>query len=121
MRILTTTVLVAALFVFSGCAMITGTATGAFTGGVDAPAETYRAKRAEFDEFPMLHGLNALFMGPVGVVTGPVLGLVKGLSLDIQWTIGQVDYAEVFGSYGQASIWRPWTFQWPIKTEENNR
>ena len=109
--------LVAGLFVFSGCATVTGTATGAFTGAVDAPVETYRHNRAAFHENPMLFGLDAVVMGPIGFATGPILGLAKGLSLDIQWIVGQVDYGDVFGSYGEASIWRPCTVQWPSNTE----
>jgi len=115
MRIIAIALLAASLLALSGCATVTGTLTGAFTNAVDAPAENYRANRAQFDDVPILHAPNALILAPVGVATGPFLGFAKGLALDIQSVIGQVDYADVFGSYGPASIWRPFTFRWPIK------
>ena len=115
MRTVVTAMLVACLWALSGCATVTGTVTGAFTNAVDAPAENYRANRADFDEYPILHAPNAIVLGLVGVVTGPVFGFGKGLGLDIQWVIGQMDYSDVFGTYGPASIWRPFTFQWPSK------
>ena len=117
MRTLTSIVLVAGWFVLSGCATVTGAATGALTGAVDAPAEVYRAKRAEFENYPILHGPNALIFSLVGVATGPLFGLAKGASLDIPSAIGQVEYAEVFGSYRPVSIWRPHTIRWPSKTQ----
>lgn len=115
MRIIAIAALVASLFVLSGCATVSGTVTGAFTNAVDAPAENYRANREQFDDVPILHAPNALVLGPVGFATGPVFGFAKGLALDIQWVIGQVDYSDVFGSYGPASIWRPFTFRWPVR------
>lgn len=96
----------------SGCSTITGTVTGAGTGLVDAPAQTYRANRDTFDELPILHGVNALVMGPVGAVTGPVMGFGKGMALDIQWMIGQQSLSEVYGTYEAQSIWRPYTVRW---------
>ena len=114
MRTAAIVALVVGLSVFTGCAMITGTATGALTGAVDAPAETYRHNVGTFEEYPMLHGGNVLIMGPIGIGTGPVLGLTKGLALDVQCCIvGDVRYGDVFGTYGQRSIWRPYTSQWP--------
>jgi len=101
--------------VASGCATVTGTLTGAFTGAVDLPAETYRHNRETFHEYPIVFGLDALILGPVGVVTGPVMGLAKGVALDVQWCAGQVNYGDVFGGYGPTSIWRPHTLQWPSK------
>jgi len=97
--------------------MITGTVTGAFTNAVDAPAETYRQNREGFAKHPILFALDALVVGPVGLATGPVCGLAKGLALDIQWTIGQVNYGDAFGTYGPASIWRPATWEWPSNAE----
>ncbi len=115
MKTLRIVLVVAMAFLLSGCAMITGTVTGAFTGAIDAPAETYRHNREAFAEHPILFAPDALIMGPVGIVIGPIFGLSKGVALDVQWTIGQVDYADVFGSYGKVSIWRPYTLSWPSR------
>jgi len=120
MRALIVLLAVAAVATFSGCATLTGTATGAFTGLVDAPAETYRHNQEAFAEHPMLYGLDALVIAPIGVVTGPIFGLVKGLSLDLQWVTSRVRYEDVFGSYGETSIWRPHTVQWPTRSKEEN-
>ena len=118
MRTIAVVVLAAGLLAGSGCATVTGTLTGAFTNTVDCPAENYRANRERFDDAPSLHSLNALILGPVGFASGPAFGFCKGLSLDIQWVVGQVDYGDVFGTYGPASIWRPFTFTWPAKTRD---
>jgi len=99
----------------AGCATVTGTVTGAVTNAIDCPAENYRANRERFDEVPVLHSLNAVVLGPVGFATGPVFGFAKGLALDIQWVMGQMEYEDVFRTYGPASIWRPFTFSWPVK------
>ncbi len=104
--------IVAMACVLSGCAMVTGTATGAFTGALDAPAENYRRNREIFAEHPIMFAPNALIMGPIGLATGPLFGLGKGLALDIQWVVGQVNYGDVFGSYNETSIWRPHTLEW---------
>ena len=117
MRTVVIFALVAGLLACSGCATVTGTLTGAFTNTVDCPAENYRANQERFDKAPMLHGLNAVVLGPVGFVTGPFFGFTKGLSLDIQWVMSQVDYDEVFGTYGPTSIWRPFTVSWPVKAD----
>ena len=103
---------VAMVFALSGCAMIIGTATGALTGAVDAPAETYRHNREAFAEYPILFTPDVLVMGPLGIATGPLFGFAKGLALDVQWTIGDVRYGEVFSSYKEESIWRPHTVKW---------
>ena len=100
---------------FGGCATATGTVSGALTGAVDAPAETYRNNKEAFEKEPMLFGVNALGMGIVGIATGPVFGLGKGLSLDVQTLIGQMNYNEVFLTYNEASVWRPHTVHWPSK------
>lgn len=107
--------LLAVMMLAGGCATVTGTVTGALTGAVDAPAETYRHNREAFEREPMLFGLNAVGMGAVGIVTGPIFGLGKGLSLDVQCLIGQMDYGTVFWSYDKPSIWRPHTVRWPSK------
>ncbi len=109
--------IVAMVCSLSGCAMIMGTATGALTGAIDAPAETYRANRDAFAEYPVLFTADALVMAPLGMATGPLFGLVKGMALDIQWVIGQVEYGDVFFSYGRESIWRPHTITWPSDTD----
>ena len=59
-------------------------------------------------------GLDALVIGPLGFATGPVMGFVKGVSLDIQWVSDHVDYGDAFGTCGEASIWRPHTIYWPV-------
>ena len=112
-----------ALMLLPGCAAVTGVATGAFTGAVDLPAETYRVHRETFHRYPYLFGLNVFFVGPVGFAGGPVAGLIKGASLDVQCAIELMDYHEVFHTYRPASIWRPWTFYWPVKaaTQENSK
>ena len=110
---------VACLCVSSGCATITGTVTGPVTGMIDAPAETYRHNAEAFQDNPMLFGLNAVVMAPVGIVTGPFFGFFKGLSLDIQWAIGQMDYHDVFDTYTRRSIWRPHSVEWrPVSEAE---
>jgi hypothetical protein len=68
-----------------------------------------------FADYPILFSVDALVMGPLGFVTGPLFGFGKGLALDIQWVINQVDYSEVFASYRPTSIWRPFTLAWPVK------
>jgi hypothetical protein len=112
MKVIGAFVLAAMLMACSGCAMITGTVTGAFTGAVDLPAETYRQNRLAFEQHPMLYGVDCLIVAPCGIVGGPVVGLVKGVSLDIEWVCGKMGYGVVFGSYREASIWRPWTINW---------
>lgn len=112
MRRLLALLLPAFVVLFSGCATVVGTVSGAPAGAIDAPAETYRHNREAFDEFPVLHGLNVLVVAPIGAVSGPVLGLCKGLSLDVQCALGHQNYSNVFGTYGNASIWRPYTLQW---------
>jgi len=99
----------------SGCATLAGAATGALTAAVDAPAEVYRAHREAFAEYPIWFAPDVLFFTPLGIATGPILGLGKGMALDIQMVIGQVDYMDVFTTYGPTSIWRPDTLQWPSR------
>ena len=97
----------------SGCAGITGLATGVFTGAVDLPAEMYRHNQKMFEKHPVLYGLDALVLGPLGMVTGPLLGFGKGVALDVQWLADHITYGEAFGTYGEASVWRPHTLRWP--------
>src|SRR5438445_375015 len=77
--------LLGALSSTSGCATLAGLTTGAFTGAVDAPAEVYRHHRGEFDRNPIYHGFNVAFFVPLGIIVGPLAGMGKGLSLDVQW------------------------------------
>jgi len=106
--------LVIIALLLTGCATVTGTVTGAFTGALDLPVETYRANPEFFHDSPIAYGFDALIMGPVGLVLGPVMGFFKGLSLDIQWVAQQVSYRDVFGSYQPQSIWRPHTLHWEL-------
>ena len=112
MRKLTALIVLAVATTFSGCATVAGTATGIPMGAIDAPAETYRHNREAFDDYPILHGLNVLVMVPVGAVTGPVLGFGKGIALDVQCVLGHQRYENVFFTYDNPSIWRPYTIQW---------
>jgi len=115
MKILGVVALAIVFVACSGCAMITGTITGPFTGAVDLPVQTYFHNAPAFHENPMLYGLDALIVGPCGIVVGPVTGLIKGASLDVEWVCGKVSYGEVFGTCHEASIWRPCTIEWPSK------
>jgi hypothetical protein len=117
MKVMGAFVLAAMLLLCSGCAGITGLVTGAFTGAVDLPAEAYRQNRLVFDRNPMLYGLDCLVLGPCGLVGGPVIGFIKGVSLDIEWVCGKIGYGPVFGSYKEASIWRPWTINWSSRAQ----
>jgi len=112
MRSLGLATLVVILLTVTGCATVTGTVTGAFTGAVDLPSQTRIQNEKAFNNYPMLYGFNALIMGPIGIVTGPLTGLMKGMALDVQWMSGQVRYGNVFGSCDRESIWRPHTFVW---------
>jgi hypothetical protein len=112
MKVMGAFVLAAILLACSGCAGITGLVTGAFTGAVDLPAETYRQNQLAFEHNPMLYGLDVLVVAPCGLVGGPVIGFCKGLSLDVEWICGWMRYGQVFGTYREASIWRPWTIKW---------
>ena len=113
MRTLFIALLIPGMLLPMGCATVTGTVTGAFTGMVDAPAEVYRHNRAYFAENPMMYAPNVLLVGTFGLVAGPIVGFIKGVSLDVQWKVGHITYGEVFGTYGPASIWRPFTGFWP--------
>jgi hypothetical protein len=97
----------------TGCAGLTGFATGAFTGAVDAPAQVYRNHRGEFHRNPIYWPFNLLFFIPIGFVVGPLAGMGKGLALDVDVVVlGRTSYAEAFGTYEDPSIWRPFTMAW---------
>jgi hypothetical protein len=110
-----TILLAASAFSSTSCATVTGLATGAFTGAVDAPAEIYRHHKVEFLEHPSFWAINLLVFVPVGIVLGPVVGFAKGVALDMEKMLGQTDYGPVFGSYESVSIWRPYSFGWHEK------
>ncbi len=112
MRKLAALMFLSAALVLSGCATVTGTLAGAPMGMIDAPAETYRHNRDAFDDYPILHGLNVIVMAPVGTVTGPVFGFTKGIALDVQCILGYQTYDNVFNSYDEPSVWRPYTLRW---------
>ena len=96
----------------SGCAAMTGLVTGAFAGAVDAPAQVYRTHRDGFAEDPIYWPLNIFVFVPLGIFFGPLVGFCKGMALDCEWVIGKQTYGPVFGSYEEASIWRPYTIHW---------
>ena len=99
-----------------GCAIatVTGFVTGALTGMVDAPAQIYRHNRGEFDRHPEWWSVNLVGGVPVGFLAGPLVGLVKGIAIDVQWWLLDypISYARVFGEYREESIWRPFTIHW---------
>jgi len=96
----------------SGCATFTGLVTGAFTGAVDAPAQVYRYNRGDFERNPIYFFFDVVTFVPIGLATGPLVGMAKGMSEDVQWLIGKEEYAPVFGTYDDPSIWRPYTIHW---------
>jgi hypothetical protein len=101
-----------ALALAPGCATMPGLLTGAFTGAVDAPMQVYRKHRTFFDRNPIYWPFNVLFFVPVGIAAGPIVGMAKGMALDIQWLLDQMGYNRVFGTYREPSIWRPYTLHW---------
>ncbi len=93
------------------CATIVGTATGAITGAVDAPRTIYRLDKEGVDNAPELWLPIVVVFAPLGIVLGPVMGMAKGLAIDIQAGIQDMyTYGEAFGTYGTRSVWRPYTF-----------
>jgi hypothetical protein len=99
-----------------GCAIatITGFATGALTGMIDAPAQVYRHHRGELDRHPEYWTANLIIFMPTGFVAGPFVGLIKGIAIDVQWWFldHSISYQKVFAGYGEESIWRPFTIHW---------
>ena len=106
--------LCAGLIAFApSCATVTGLVTGAFTGSVDAPAEVYRAHRATMDRHPEYWIYNLLLFFPLGIAAGPLAGMAKGVSIDLQVLLGDLNYAQAFGAYYEPeSVWRPYTIHW---------
>jgi len=92
-----------------GCATVTGIVTGAPMGLVDAPSQVYYHGKKSFDEHPEYWAINVLIIAPLGFALGPAAGLVKGIAADMRCLTGQTSYGEVFRSYGQERVWRPWT------------
>jgi hypothetical protein len=101
--------LILSLVFTPGCATLTGASTGAFTGAVDLPSETYK-KSDSLREDAFLFPFLVVIVGGLGAAGGPVAGLAKGFSDDVQWVIGWVGYDKIFGSFENVSVWRPWTF-----------
>ncbi len=95
-----------------GCATLPGLLTGAFTGAVDAPAEVYRHHRGVFEHNPIYWPFNLVVFVPLGIATGPLVGMCKGIALDVQWLLDQMGYERVFQTYREPSIWRPFTIHW---------
>jgi len=95
-----------------GCSAIPGLLTGAFTGAVDAPMQVYRHHRVFFDRNPIYWTFNAILIGALGIACGPICGFAKGIALDVKWLLDQTDYGDVFGTYRDMSIWRPYTIHW---------
>lgn len=94
-----------------GCATIVGTVTGAFTNAVDMPRLMLDPDRHGTEPSPDAVPLIALVFVPIGIVTGPVLGLAKGLYVDVWGGLrDNFDYGDAWG-YGPESVWRPSTFQ----------
>jgi hypothetical protein len=101
-----------------GCATITGIVTGAPTGLVDAPAQLYRHNSDHFDRHPEYWVFNILIVAPLGFAVGPLVGLVKGVAADVRNLTGMNTLGEVYGAYGDPSIWRPYTFHFDEEQEE---
>ena len=36
----------------------------------------------------------------------------KGVALDVQWLLNQMNYSRCFGTYDNPSVWRPYTIHW---------
>ena len=101
--------LAVSLLAAPGCSALPGMLTGAFTGCVDAPMQVYRHHRTFFDRNPIYWTFNVIFIGPLGLAAGPIVGFAKGLSLDVEWLLGEMGYKRVFLTYREPSIWRPYT------------
>lgn len=92
-----------------GCATIPGLLTGGFTGAVDAPMQVYRANRTFLDRNPIYWTFNVILIGPLGLAAGPIVGMAKGIALDVEWLLDEIGYRRVFTTYREPSIWRPYT------------
>jgi hypothetical protein len=95
-----------------GCATFTGLLTGAFTGAVDAPAQVYRENRGEFHRNPIYWPFNLVLFVPLGIAAGPLVGMGKGIALDMEWLLNRTSYSRSFGTYKEPSVWRPYTIHW---------
>lgn len=95
----------------TSCATLAGTATGAVTGSVDLPRYVYERNQRVLDENPVYWAPLVIVFAPIGVGLGPILGLAKGASIDIQSGIQEMyPYGEAWSEYGDTSVWRPYTF-----------
>ena len=111
-RLLSLVLGAALIFGTPGCTALTGLLTGGFTGAVDAPAQVYRLNRGEFRRNPIYWPFNIIAFVPIGIFFGPLVGFGKGLALDIEWLLGDIDYGDVYGTYRDPSVWRPYTIHW---------
>ena len=94
----------------NSCTAVTGLVTGPFTGLVDLPSTLVEADQDQADD-PDFYAAS-VFLAPVGFVLGPFMGFFKGLAIDYTWVTGRVKYADVYGGYGQESVWRPFSWEW---------
>ena len=97
-----------------GCATVVGTLTGAETGLVDAPAQAYRHNSKKFDDHPEFWAVNVLIVAPLGFAFGTLAGLAKGVAADVRCLTGKTELRDVWGAYGGASIWRPYSFSFEV-------
>ena len=79
---------------------------------VDAPAQVYRHNRELFEQEPINWPFNIVLMVPLGLIGGPIAGFGKGVALDVEWFMDDVEAGQSFGSYGRESVWRPYTLDW---------
>lgn len=96
-----------------GCATVTGVVTGAFTGFVDFPSEVVRQQQLKTDASSTW--AIVIVAAPVGFALGPAFALVKGVALDVSAVSGTLTVGEEFGTYGRASVWRPFSYDWQKK------
>ncbi len=96
-----------------GCATVTGVVTGAFTGFVDLPSEIVRTQDMKTDA-ASTWGI-VILAAPVGFGLGPLFAFVKGVALDVSAASGTLTLHDEFGTYGRASVWRPFSYDWQPK------
>ena len=114
-RLLALALALAIPFATTGCAGLPAMIAGPFTGAVDAPAQVYRACRPEFNRTPIYWFCNIIVFVPVGIMAGPIAGLVKGVSTDVQWLLDQTTYRRSMTTYRDYSIWRPYMIPWQTR------
>jgi len=109
--------LVGSLTVAQGCATLTGTFTGPYTGLVDGPAQLSRLIEDEPGQKPALWVCNVLIIAPASFAGGTVFGFAKGLTSDINVWFGSGTYGSVFGRYEEDSVWRPYSWEHPMELQ----